>query len=450
MLLSMSASLYPDQGTQAESGAADGLDILEAPLLTLNGLAQPTLNARCEGEGLSSLSSSSSSSGLRVVYPGLRNTIGPYKLIRLLGRGSYSEVQLAADTRTGVHVAIKIMNKSMIQSSDRLGTSVRRESELLKMIRHPNIIRFREVVETSAQTCIVLDYASGGELYNYVSEKRAQAKEEDIQTIFAQITDDILLESRAQYPLRPKTKLTDFGLAKVIDSQTPLLTTRCGSEDYAAPEIILGQPYEGSQADVWSLGVILYALLIGFLPFNRQVGMTRKMFLNMIARAEFGFPGEVVMTSKRASMLDLYSVSLAAGSGSTSAQCIASLSPGSGSRSTMTGMETLAVESCSSASLANTGHRVGESCSSVESSGKDMINTPVSATPSETDLPPPPQATNYMTFKVPKMNGVQAVSEESMALVRRILQPQGVKRPSARELLHLDWVSTGQRILADM
>ncbi|KAF9948706.1 NUAK SNF1-like kinase 1, partial [Mortierella alpina] len=272
-----------------------------------------------------------SGAGQRKIYPGLKNTIGPYKLLHSIGHGSFSEVKLSIDTRTGDHVAIKVVSQVMIQSSERLGISVRRESDLLKSIHHPNIIGFREVVETSLQMCIVLDYASGGELFEFVADKRAMASEQDMQYIFAQIVDavdylhqhntvhrdlkleNVLLEPRKGAPLRPKVKLTDFGLAKVIEQEAPLLTTRCGSEDYAAPEIILGLPYDGREADIWSLGVLLYALLVGFLPFNMRPGMSRKSFLSVIAHAEFGFPGEKVV-SKRTSLMKLHERSLSSAS----------------------------------------------------------------------------------------------------------------------------------------
>ncbi|KAI1312638.1 hypothetical protein EDD11_002910 [Mortierella claussenii] len=130
-------------------------------------------------------------SSQRKIYPGLKNTVGPYKLLHSIGQGSFSEVKMAVDTRSGDHVAIKLMSRAMIQSSDRLGISVRRESDLLKSIQHPNIVGFREVVETSLQMCIVLDYASGGELFEFVADKRVKASEQDMQYIFAQIVDAV-------------------------------------------------------------------------------------------------------------------------------------------------------------------------------------------------------------------------------------------------------------------
>jgi serine/threonine protein kinase len=76
----------------------------------------------------------SSNGQQRKIYPGLKNTVGPYRLLHNIGQGSFSEVKLAVDTRTGDHVAIKVMSRAMVQSSDRLGISVRRESDLLKVI----------------------------------------------------------------------------------------------------------------------------------------------------------------------------------------------------------------------------------------------------------------------------------------------------------------------------
>ncbi|KAK3816390.1 MAG: kinase-like domain-containing protein [Benniella sp.] len=254
-----------DQNTSGSSVHQDGAPG-EVPSADVGAIGSTSLNI-------------GSTLGQRKIYPGLKHTVGPYKLLRNIGQGSFSEVKSAVDTRTGEHVAIKVMSRAMIQSSDRLGISVRRESDLLKSFQHPNIVGFREVVETSTQMCIVLDYASGGELFEFVAKKRPLATEQDIQYIFAQIVDavDYLHQNnivhrdlKLETPLRPTVKLTDFGLAKVIEQDAPLLTTRCGSEDYAAPEIILGQSYDGREADIWSLGVVLYALLVGFLPFNTR------------------------------------------------------------------------------------------------------------------------------------------------------------------------------------
>lgn len=91
-----------------------------------------------------------------------------------------------------------------------------------------------------------------------------------------------------KYP--PLIKLTDFGLARRIDPSSPFLTTRCGSEEYAAPEIISGQAYDARLTDAWAMGVILYACLTGGLPFVKEAGERRRKYLGRIARAEFKWP----------------------------------------------------------------------------------------------------------------------------------------------------------------
>ncbi|KAG0374118.1 NUAK SNF1-like kinase 1 [Mortierella sp. AD032] len=385
----------------------------------------------------------------RKIYPGLKNTVGPYRLLYNIGKGSFSEVKLAVDTRTGDHVAIKVMSRAMIQSSDRLGISVRRESDLLQSIQHPNIVNFREVVETSLQLCIVLDYASGGELFEYVADKRALASEQDIQCIFAQLVDavdylhqlnivhrdlkleNVLLEPQAGAPLRPKVKLTDFGLAKIIDLDSPLLTTRCGSEDYAAPEIILGQPYDGREADIWSLGVVLYALLVGFLPFNMRPGSSRKSFLSTIAHAEFGFPGEKVLMTQ-ASLMNLHQRSSSTASNASSSS---------------------AVHTHQHQQFVSTGAGTGAGTVSIGGAMTTLLPAATPDTPSTSDSTLAASAATAAasattSMIVPKMRGVSAVSEESKDLVRWLLKAQGSDRPTARQLRDHPWVAAGRAVLA--
>ncbi|KAF9401627.1 hypothetical protein BGZ76_007518, partial [Entomortierella beljakovae] len=214
----------------------------------------------------------------------------------------------------------------------------------------------------------------------------------------------VLLEPRQGAPLRPIVKLTDFGLAKVIEKDAPLLTTRCGSEDYASPEVILGQPYDGREADIWSLGVVLYALLVGFLPFNMRTGMGRKTFLSLIAHAEFGFPGEKV-SYKRASLHSLHQRSLSSASTGSCASNATSPVP--------------------SSSIAS------NEVTSVTGSVGTLLPAAIPDDPANTVV-------------IPKMRGVNPVSDESKDIVRWLLQTVGSKRPTARQLRDHPWVSAGR------
>lgn len=226
----------------------------------------------------------------------------------------------------------------------------------------------------------------------------------------------MLLEPRKGAPLRPKVKLTDFGLAKVIEQEAPLLTTRCGSEDYAAPEIILGLPYDGREADIWSLGVLLYALLVGFLPFNMRPGMSRKSFLSVIAHAEFGFPGEKVV-SKRTSLMKLHERSLSSAS--------------TGSSSSLSTAAPAALAATASAATP----------ASYSNNGALLPAAPVDAIAAEDAA--------IAAFVVPKMRGVSSVSNESKDLVRWLLQTQGAARPTARQLYDHPWVAAGRQAVLD-
>ncbi|KAI1312639.1 hypothetical protein EDD11_002911 [Mortierella claussenii] len=236
---------------------------------------------------------------------------------------------------------------------------------------------------------------------------------------------DVLLEPRTGAPLRPTVKLTDFGLAKVIEQDAPLLTTRCGSEDYAAPEIILGQPYDGREADIWSLGVVLYALLVGFLPFNMRPGMGRKSFLSMIANAEFGFPGERVAI-KRASLLKLQQhqqrqrSSSNASTASTASVTTDSGHTGGGGGGVVPGIAHANAVTTATLLPAAT------------------LDTPSTATEAAEEV--------VTTMIVPKMRGVSAVSDDAKDLVRWLLQTVGSKRPTAQELREHPWVVAGRQL----
>ncbi|CAJ0847445.1 2607_t:CDS:2, partial [Entrophospora sp. SA101] len=237
----------------------------------------------------------------RLLKLGLKSTelIGHYAIQKTIGEGSFSKVKLAIDLSNCQKVAIKIIGIKGIQDSERVKSSVLREVEMLKFINHPNIVRLFDVVDISTHFCLILEYIPGGELFDYVNDYYEETTEQDSKQIFLQLVDivkylhdnNIDVDSNKKDLLKsnPIIKLTDFGLAKFVDPTNPLLSTRCGSEEYAAPELISGKsPYDGKKTDIWSLGIILYSLLVGYLPFNFDG--PRKQFLHKIIKAEFDFP----------------------------------------------------------------------------------------------------------------------------------------------------------------
>ena len=185
-------------------------------------------------------------------------------------------MKLGEHRLTGEPVAIKIMDKAGLGHDL---PRARLEIETLKKLRHQNICQLYQVIETEEKIFMVLEHAPGGEVFDYIVA-RDRLKEPEARQFFRQILAAVAYVHDAGYAhrdLKPENllldennqiKLIDFGLvAHPSDIGDPLHTC-CGSPAYAAPELITGNPYLGTEADVWSLGVLLYALLCGFLPFD--------------------------------------------------------------------------------------------------------------------------------------------------------------------------------------
>ncbi|KAG6529738.1 hypothetical protein ZIOFF_011952 [Zingiber officinale] len=195
-----------------------------------------------------------------------------YKLGKTLGIGSFGKVKIAEHLLTGHKVAIKILNRRKVKSME-MEEKVRREIKILRLFMHPHIIRLYEVIETHSDIFVVMEYVKSGELFDYIVEK-GRLQEVEARRFFQQIISGVEYCHRnmvAHRDLKPENllldskcnvKIADFGLSNVM-RDGHFLKTSCGSPNYAAPEVISGKLYAGPEVDVWSCGVILYALLCG-------------------------------------------------------------------------------------------------------------------------------------------------------------------------------------------
>ncbi|KNE55868.1 CAMK/CAMKL/BRSK protein kinase [Allomyces macrogynus ATCC 38327] len=213
------------------------------------------------------------------------NRIGPYVLSKVLGQGSTGRVRLGVHYRTGQKVAIKIIPKTAMLGhgasaahAQNLAKKMEREIVIMKLVQHPSVMQLYDVYETDEELYLVLEHVEGGELFDYLV-KKGRLDEQEACSFFQQIIygvhychqhlvchrdlkpENLLLDSTR------KIKVADFGMASLqqIGKQ---LETSCGSPHYASPEIIKGVKYDGAKSDIWSCGVILYALLAGNLPFD--------------------------------------------------------------------------------------------------------------------------------------------------------------------------------------
>ncbi|XP_071875839.1 nuak family kinase 1 isoform X4 [Bombus fervidus] len=219
-----------------------------------------------------------------------------FDIIKKLGQGTYGKVQLGINKETGQEVAIKTIKKCKIETEADL-IRIRREIQIMSSVQHPNIIHIYEVFENREKMVLVMEYAAGGELYDYLSERKVLT-EHEARRIFRQIATAVFYCHKHKICHRDlklenilldqvgNAKIADFGLSNVFDEQR-LLNTFCGSPLYASPEIVKGTPYHGPEVDCWSLGVLLYTLVYGAMPFD---GSNFKRLVKQISQSDYFEP----------------------------------------------------------------------------------------------------------------------------------------------------------------
>ncbi|KAM7500545.1 hypothetical protein LguiA_024959 [Lonicera macranthoides] len=228
-----------------------------------------------------------------------KTRVSKYELGRTLGEGSFAKVKFAKNVVTGENVAIKILDKEKVLKHKMIG-QIKREISTMKLIRHPNVIRMYEVMASKTKIYIVLEFVTGGELFDKISS-RCRLKEDEARKYFQQLVNAVdYCHSRGVYhrDLKAKNllldasgilKVSDFGLSALPQQvrEDGLLHTTCGTPNYVAPEVIDNKGYDGTKADLWSCGVILFVLMAGYLPFEdaNLMALYKKIF-----KADFTCP----------------------------------------------------------------------------------------------------------------------------------------------------------------
>lgn len=225
---------------------------------------------------------------------------GKYELRRLLGVGAFAKVYHATSVDdTHQSVALKAVSKNKVLNGG-FAANVEREISIMRRLHHPNIINLFEVLATKTKIYFVMEFAAGGELFHEVAGK-VRLTEETARFYFRQLIsavkhchsrgvfhrdlklDNLLLDEDGNL------KVSDFGLSAVTGQIRPdgLLHTVCGTPTYVAPEILAKRGYDGAKVDLWSCGVVLFALIAGYLPFNDY---NPSVLYRKIYRGQFRFP----------------------------------------------------------------------------------------------------------------------------------------------------------------
>jgi len=228
-----------------------------------------------------------------------KNPLASYDIDKELGKGTFGEVKLGIHRITNEKVAIKVLEKDkIVDEADK--ERVTREIHILKLIRHPNIIQLYEIIEDKEKLYLITEYASGGELFDYIVANQ-RVNELEACKFFQQLLDGIEYVHKLNIvhrDLKPENllldskkniKIVDFGLSNLY-KENGLLSTACGSPCYAAPEMIAGKKYNGLNVDLWSSGVILFALICGYLPFDDD---DTPVLYKKIMKGEYSIPSFV-------------------------------------------------------------------------------------------------------------------------------------------------------------
>ena len=227
------------------------------------------------------------------------NVLKDYEILSVIGEGTFGVVKLSKVKETGEKVAIKILEKKKIINKDD-EERVTREIDMLKRVHHINVIKIFKIEEDEENLYLIMEFCEKGELFNHIVEETKLGEIEAAYFYYQLINglECIHHNGIVHRDLKPENllltegyilKIIDFGLGNYFEKEK-LLTTPCGSPCYASPEMVSGQKYNGFMIDIWSTGIILYAMLCGYLPFEDQ---DNEILFQKILSCEAEFPDDL-------------------------------------------------------------------------------------------------------------------------------------------------------------
>ena len=234
----------------------------------------------------------------------LKSNKGPYILGEKLGEGAFAKVRLATQIHIKEKCAVKILEKKLLESSRDI-QRLKKEIKILKKLRHKNIVQLYDIMESKHNLYFVMEYCKNGELFDYIVSKK-RLKETEACCFFQQIINGVeYLHNQGiiHRDLKPENlllddknhiKISDFGLSTFF-SKNNYLQTACGTPSYAPPEMLEGHEYNGEATDVWSCGIILYAMLCGTLPYSES---TEEIIVKKIKTHDYVIPNYLSKDAK--------------------------------------------------------------------------------------------------------------------------------------------------------
>uniref|UniRef100_A0A7N8YHM5 non-specific serine/threonine protein kinase n=1 Tax=Mastacembelus armatus TaxID=205130 RepID=A0A7N8YHM5_9TELE len=270
---------------------------IQRPALLLNAVSLPQHTSHTNGRQEISTRSGRTGVRSRSSEEPQQPHVGNYRLLKTIGKGNFAKVKLARHILTGREVAIKIIDKTQLNPNSLQKVIYPLSFSPLPSVTLSHCVKLFEVIETERTLYLVMEYASGGEVFDYLVA-HGRMKEKEARAKFRQIVSAVqychqkhivhrdLKAENLLLDADMNIKIADFGFSNEFTLGNKL-DTFCGSPPYAAPELFQGKKYDGPEVDVWSLGVILYTLVSGSLPFD---GQNLKELRERVLRGKYRIP----------------------------------------------------------------------------------------------------------------------------------------------------------------